>query len=107
LAATAVDPAIASMAARFEASRLRGDRVHQREESRFVLAVGHDAARALRLAQDNWTVQREPADARVLLEAAQAAGARAAAQPALDWLAETGIAWPRLRALAAALGGAS
>jgi len=104
--ASAAGPVIDMMAARFEASRLRGDRVHQREESRFALAVRHDAAAALRLAQENWQVQREPADARVLLEAAQAAGVRAAAQPALDWLARTAIAWPRLRALAAALGGA-
>jgi len=105
--AGAGDPAIATMAARFQAARLRGDRVHQREESRFALATGHDAAAALRLARDNWQVQREPADARVLLEAARAAGARAAAQPALSWLAETGLRWPRLRALAVALAGAS
>ena len=105
--AGADDPAIAAMAARFEAARLRGDRVHQREESRFALVVRHDPAAALRLAQDNWRQQREPADARVLLEAARAAGARAAAWPALSWLAETGVRWPRLRALAAALGGAS
>jgi hypothetical protein len=101
------DPAIATMGARFDAARLRGDRVHQREESRFELAVRHDAAAALRLAQGNWQVQREPADARVLLEAARAAGARAAAQPARAWLAETGIAWPRVKTVAAALGGAS
>jgi hypothetical protein len=109
------DPAIATMAARFAAARLRGDRVHQREESRFALAVRHDAAAALRLAQENWQVQREPADARVLLEAAQAASAgagagvaaRQAAGPVLSWLAETGLAWPRMRALAAALGDAS
>ncbi|HET6151080.1 MAG TPA: hypothetical protein VFH68_26325 [Polyangia bacterium] len=107
------DAAIAIMAARFEAARLRGDRVHQREESRFELAVRHDTAAALRLAQENWQVQREPADARVLLEAARAAGAgagagaREAARPVLSWLAETGLAWPRLRALAVALAGAS
>jgi hypothetical protein len=101
------DPAIVMMAARFAAARLRGDRVHQREESRFALAVGHDPSAALRLAQDNWQQQREPADARVLLEAARAAGAREAARPALSWLAESGLRWPRLRVLAAALGGAS
>jgi predicted Zn-dependent protease len=96
-------PAAREMAARFEAARLRGDTVHQREEARFVLAVTRDPARALRLAEQNWRVQKEPADARILLEAAAAAGAPRAAAPALAWLAETGCEWPRLRALAASL----
>ena len=95
--------AAARVAARFAASRERGDTVHRREESRFALHVERDPARALRLAVANWEVQREPADARVLLEAALAARAPASARPALDWLDTTGIAEPRLRALAAAL----
>jgi len=93
----------ARVAARFAASRERGDTVHRREESRFALHVEHDPARALRLAVANWDVQREPADARALLEAALAAGAPARARPALDWLDATGSTCPRLRALAAAL----
>jgi hypothetical protein len=97
------DPAVPAMAARFEASRARGDAVHRREEARFVLAVDRDPAHALRLARDNWQIQREPADARLLMEAALAAGAPDAAGPALAWLDETGCEWPRLRALAAAL----
>jgi hypothetical protein len=97
------DPAAREMAARFEAARLRGDTVHQREEARFRLAVERDPARALRLAQQNWLVQREPADARILLEAAAAADAPGAASPALAWLADTGCQWPRLRTLAASL----
>jgi hypothetical protein len=48
-------------------------------------------------------VQREPADARVLLEAALAARDKAAAEPALRWLAESRIEAPRLQALADAL----
>lgn len=79
------------MAARFDAARQRGDDTHRKEESRFVLAVQGDAARALRLAQDNFAVQREPVDARILLEAALAAKQPAAAQPALQWMASTGI----------------
>jgi hypothetical protein len=101
---TTLPPAVRDMAARFEAARLRGDTVHQREEARFALAVERDPARALRLAQQNWLVQREPADARILLEAAVAADAPGAAAPALAWLADTGCQWPRLRALAASLG---
>jgi hypothetical protein len=101
---TTTPSAAREMAARFEAARLRGDTVHQREEARFRLAVERDPARALRLAQQNWLVQREPADARILLEAAVAADVPDAATPALAWLADTGCQWPRLRALAASLG---
>ena len=48
-------------------------------------------ARALQLARENWATQREPADARILLEAALAAGDPAAARPVLDWLERTGL----------------
>lgn len=106
-ALSASDASVVQMAARFEASRLRGDTVHQREEARFALAVDSEPGRALGLAQRNWQVQREPADARVLIEAALAAHDPAAAAPALAWMAQTGIEWPRLRALAAELRGAS
>jgi tetratricopeptide (TPR) repeat protein len=79
------------MAARFDAARLRGDATHRKEESRFVLAVQGDAVRALGLAQENFAVQKEPVDARILLEAALAAKQPAAAQPALQWMASSGI----------------
>jgi len=74
------------LADRFAASRLRGDTVHRREEARFALHLAQDPARALTLAQANWAIQREPADARILLEAALANGNKAAAQPVLTWL---------------------
>jgi Tfp pilus assembly protein PilF len=91
------------MAARFDAARLRGDATHRKEESRFMLAVRGDAARALSLAQENFAVQREPVDARILLEAALAAKQPAAAQPALQWLASSGIQSVALAPLAQGL----
>ncbi|MBX3619613.1 MAG: hypothetical protein KF891_06455 [Rhizobacter sp.] len=93
------------LAARFEAARLRGDATHQKEESRFVLALQGDAARALTLAQANYAVQREPADARALLEAALAAHDPAAAAPALQWMASSHIESVALQALAGRLKG--
>ncbi|MEO7852079.1 MAG: hypothetical protein ABIR94_07465 [Rubrivivax sp.] len=88
------DPALAGwrdeLAARFDAARLRGDSVHEKEESRFALGVLGDNERALALASRNFAVQREAADARILLEAALAARQPAAAQPALQWLTDTG-----------------
>ena len=98
------DPAaaghIADLAARFEASRLRGDSVHRREEARFTLALLHRPDRALALARANWDVQREPADARILLEAALAANQPAAARPVLGWLQNNGVQDTRLTGLA-------
>ena len=56
-----------ALSARFDAARLRGDALHQKEEARFALAVLGQPKRALPLASANYTLQREPADARVLL----------------------------------------
>jgi len=80
---------IAQLRARFEASRLRGDRVHLREEARFTLHLLGDAPTALKLAQENWQVQKEPADARILAEAALAAGAGPALGGLRNWLMQT------------------
>lgn len=93
----------AELAARFEAARRRGDATHQKEAARFLLQLQGQAAQALPLAQANWAVQKEPADARVLLEAAVAAGDAKAAAPVLKWMADTGIESVVLRALAARL----
>ena len=87
---------------RFAAARARGDTTHRAEEARFELRLRNDPTTALRLAQDNYAVQREPRDARVLLEAALAAKAPAGAQAALEWLQRSGFEDARLRQLAQA-----
>jgi Tfp pilus assembly protein PilF len=90
------------LSARFDAARARGDRTHEKEESRFALALRGDAPRALALARANYELQREPADARVLLEAAVAARspeARQAAQPVLQWLEANRVQSVVLRSL--------
>jgi len=71
---------------RFAASRLRGDRVHLREEARFTLRLLIAPVAALKLAQENWQVQKEPADVRILLEAALAAHDTATVDLVRDWL---------------------
>ena len=93
------------LAARFEAARRRGDTSHRKEESRFVLALQGDVPRALALAQQNWAEQREPADARILLEAALAARDARAAQPVLEWMAASRIESVALQSLADKLKG--
>lgn len=79
----------ADLAARFDAARRRGDSLHRREEAQFRLSIEHDAPTALTLARDNWAVQREPADLRILIEAARAMNDRAALKVASDWVAAT------------------
>jgi hypothetical protein len=88
---------------RFDASSARGDTTHRKEEARFALAVLGQPQRALALARENYAVQREVADARVLLEAALAAGQRGAAEPVLQWMARSRIEVPMLAALGARL----
>ncbi len=94
-----------ALSARFAASRMRGDRVLLREEARFTLHLLQRPKEALALAQENWQVQREPADARILLEAALAAGDSKAAAPVLQWLKETGLEDVRIAPLVARLRG--
>jgi hypothetical protein len=92
------------LAARFAAARARGDNTHEKEEARFALELQGDAARALALARSNYAVQREPADARILLEAALAAGDPAAAIPVRQWLESHRVESVVLQGLAAKLG---
>jgi Tfp pilus assembly protein PilF len=87
---------------RFAAARARGDATHRAEEARFELRLRQDLQVALRLAQENYAVQREPRDARVLLEAAIAAKDPASAQVVRDWLSRSGFEDARTRSLAQA-----
>jgi tetratricopeptide (TPR) repeat protein len=95
----------ATLADRYAAARLRGDKTHEQEEARFDLHVLGQAAEALRLASSNWQVQREPRDARILLEAAIATGTPAAAAPVLDWMQRSRIEDASLQRLAAKMSG--
>ncbi len=76
----------ADLTQRFAASRARGDRLHLREEARFVLAVKNSPDEAVNLALDNWTVQKEPLDARIALEAAVAARKPKASREVVQWV---------------------
>jgi tetratricopeptide (TPR) repeat protein len=74
---------------RFDAAMLRGDTVHQREQARFELMLRNDPKAAVRLAKLNWAVQKEPADLRILVEAAAASSDKEATRLALDWITRT------------------
>jgi hypothetical protein len=77
---------------RHEATRLRGDSPHLREEALAALRLHGDASGALQLALANWAQQKEPADARLLAEAAHAAGKPEAAAPLREFMREHGYA---------------
>ena len=74
---------------RFEAAELRGDTVHQREQSRFELRLMQNPDKALQIAKLNWQTQKESADARIFLEAAIEAKDKAAIQTIKLWLDST------------------
>ncbi|MES2934745.1 MAG: hypothetical protein V4805_14795 [Pseudomonadota bacterium] len=93
-----------ALRARFDAAVLRGDTVHQREQARFALQLQNDPKNALILAQRNWAVQKEPADVRILLEAAAAAKDTQAAQPLLAWLKQSRLQDQTLQPSLLALG---
>ena len=101
LATPGLTERISSLEARFAAGRMRGESLHQGEEARFTLRLLKEPAAALRLAQSNWTVQREPRDALILLEAASASGDLSAAVPVLNWLKQNHVEDVRLSALTA------
>jgi len=50
------------------------------------LKLENNSKRALDLAQKNWTIQKEPLDSQILLEAAIATNNKSAAKPVIDFL---------------------
>ncbi|MGE0583145.1 MAG: tetratricopeptide repeat protein [Steroidobacteraceae bacterium] len=68
----------------------RGERVHLREEALLALDIEHDPARALALAQENFALQKELPDVRLLARAAVAARSVGAMQALRAWLAASG-----------------
>ncbi len=91
----------ADLGERFAASRARGDRIHLREEARFVLAIKNSPDEAINLARDNWDVQKEPLDARILLEAAVAARQPKAARDIVSWVTTNQLQSEKLTKLVA------
>jgi tetratricopeptide (TPR) repeat protein len=90
---------IALLQERHAAARLRGDATHLREAARMTLELLHQPAASLALACANWAVQKEPADARILLQAALAAGDEETRRQLQAWLRASGLIDAQLNAL--------
>ena len=86
---------VAVLAEQFAAARVRGERVHLREEARFELRLRGQPTRALALARENWRVQKETADFQLLWEAAQAVPDEPTLRELKEWPAQSGFV-PRL-----------
>ena len=84
---------------RFAVAADRNDSVHLREMARFTLEIEGDARAALALAQRNWILQKEPADALLLAAAARAAGRLEEAAPVREFIRDVGMSDVRLNAL--------
>jgi Tfp pilus assembly protein PilF len=93
---------VQALADRFAAAKVRGDTTHRAEEARYLMHLAGDPAAALAVAVANYRVQREPRDARVLLEASVATKDAGAAQPVRDWLRSSGFEDAYLRQLGSA-----
>jgi hypothetical protein len=65
------------------------DDTHLRERAMYLLEVRSDTAAALRAAECNWAVQREPADLRIYVRAAERTHAAADFALIARWLRET------------------
>jgi tetratricopeptide (TPR) repeat protein len=93
---------VQALADRFAAAKVRGDTTHRAEEARYLMHLAGDPAAALAVAAANYREQREPRDARVLLEASIATKDAGAAQPVRDWLRSSGFEDAHLRRLGSA-----
>jgi tetratricopeptide (TPR) repeat protein len=84
------DPALEQsrgrLSAAFSAESQRGDGVHRREESRFLLEIENDPRGALKAAEANWLAQHEVDDVLVFVNAARAAHSPHACVPAMDFV---------------------
>ena len=88
------------MRERFDAARRQGDALHEKEESRFARSLLKENQRALALAESNYRIQREAADARALLEASIACRNPQSAEPVLEWMAQSRVESVILQSLA-------
>jgi tetratricopeptide (TPR) repeat protein len=95
------------MTARLAAYAQRGGELFGREEARFLLMLAEDPDAALAAALRNFDKQREPADARIVLEAALAAHHPEAAAGVVEFLARSKLEDPRVEALVRAVKGAA
>lgn len=88
-----------TFASRWQAIQARGEQSHLADAARFLLLLRQQPESALHLAQANWSQQREPNAALILLQCAQAAQRPDVIETVQSWLQQTGLEDVRLQAL--------
>jgi tetratricopeptide (TPR) repeat protein len=83
----------------YAAHRQRGDFTPSRDYARFLLDIERNAPAALDAALFNWRTQREPSDARIVLDAAIASGRIEAAAPVIEFVRRNRLEDVRLEKL--------
>jgi tetratricopeptide (TPR) repeat protein len=99
-----VEAELETLRYRLQLSLTGADDTHAREAAYLAVYLLDEPQQALSIALRNWAVQREPIDARLVLEAALAAGAPTVAQPVIDWLQASSVQHIALERLQARLG---
>jgi tetratricopeptide (TPR) repeat protein len=84
-----MEGSLAELRERLAVSAQRGERTHLREEARLALEFANDRRAALALARDNFAVQRETEDVRLLARAASNARDTAALASLEAWIRQT------------------
>ncbi len=87
------------MAARLQTQSLRQESLIERPRLIYQIAYGRDLASGLALSIDNWTLQKEPSDAVLFLQAALALNQAKSAEPVVRWAASTKYSDPQLSPL--------
>lgn len=84
---------------RYKAARLRGSKLHERDEALYLLEFSKNKKKALKLALDNWGIQREPDDVLILLRAAIANNSTSEIQMVREWVKQNKLQDIRLTTL--------
>ena len=90
---------------RIEAERRRQSPAHLREIAYYLMYLKDSPSEALEAAVENFKTQKEPIDARMLLEAAAARSDRKGGEPAVQWVKETRFQYEPFVKLSTSLGG--
>lgn len=96
---------VAMLDQRIEAERRRQSPAHLREIAYYLMYLKDAPSDALNAAVENYKTQREPIDARMLLEAAAARNDRKGGGPAVQWVKDTRFQYEPFVKLSTALGG--
>lgn len=89
-------PLTAAWEARMANQALRKDGLIERPAMIYLIRHGKDLEAGLRMAQDNWAIQNEPADAALLAEAAIGLKRPEAGKVVIEWMRATGYTDPTL-----------